>query len=256
MTALDGLPRRVQPRRLLPVRSAARGARRQGRRCSSADQRHTYADVAEKVRAALRRTSPSRTSRSSSGCSSSCTTLPAFVWAFFAALSHGAVVAMGNPEAPAPDLAHLVEYTRAAAVVTIPRVAEALALQGALTADERPHRRAGARGPDRRRSRGRSPGLAGPRGAAGTRPRRPRAGARGARGEARPGRPPPHPARRHRHLALHVRLHGQEQGGHAHAPRLRLQHRGLRQGDRRLPARTTSPSGCRASSSATPRAPT
>ncbi|MEZ4297875.1 MAG: benzoate-CoA ligase family protein [Polyangiaceae bacterium] len=51
---------------------------------------------------------------------------PAFVWAFFATLFHGSVVAMGNPEAPAEDLRYLVEYTRAAAVITIPRVAEAI----------------------------------------------------------------------------------------------------------------------------------
>ena len=52
---------------------------------------------------------------------------PAFAWAFFATLHQGAVVAMGNPEAPVADLAYLVEYTRAAAVVTIPRVADAIA---------------------------------------------------------------------------------------------------------------------------------
>jgi benzoate-CoA ligase family protein len=52
---------------------------------------------------------------------------PAFAWAFFATLHHGAVVAMGNPEAPVADLAYLVEYTRAAAVITIPRVADAIA---------------------------------------------------------------------------------------------------------------------------------
>lgn len=52
---------------------------------------------------------------------------PAFVWAFFATLHHGSVVAMGNPEAPVADLAYLVGYTRATAIVTIPRVAEALA---------------------------------------------------------------------------------------------------------------------------------
>jgi benzoate-CoA ligase family protein len=51
---------------------------------------------------------------------------PAFAWAFFAALHHGAVVAMGNPEAPAADLAYLVEYTRASVLITIPRVAAAI----------------------------------------------------------------------------------------------------------------------------------
>jgi len=53
--------------------------------------------------------------------------VPAFVWAFFATLHHGAVVAMANPEAPAEDLAYLVEYTRATAMVTIPRVAASIA---------------------------------------------------------------------------------------------------------------------------------
>jgi benzoate-CoA ligase family protein len=52
---------------------------------------------------------------------------PAFVWAIFATLLQGAVVTMGNPEAPTADLAYLVRYTRASVVVTIPRVAEALA---------------------------------------------------------------------------------------------------------------------------------
>jgi benzoate-CoA ligase family protein len=52
---------------------------------------------------------------------------PAFAWSFFATLHHGAVVTMGNPEAPAADLAYLVEYTRATVVITIPRVAASIA---------------------------------------------------------------------------------------------------------------------------------
>ena len=52
---------------------------------------------------------------------------PAFVWAFFATLHHGAVVAMGNPDAPAEDLEYLLDYTGAEALVTCPRVAAALA---------------------------------------------------------------------------------------------------------------------------------
>ncbi|WP_437560970.1 benzoate-CoA ligase family protein [Sorangium sp. So ce542] len=95
------------------------------------DQRHTYADVAEQVRRLrghLAVEDVAREQRVLIVLHDS----PAFVWAFFAALHHGAVVAMGNPEAPAADLAYLVEYTRAAAVVTIPRVAEAI--QGALAA--------------------------------------------------------------------------------------------------------------------------
>src|SRR4051812_16828880 len=39
--------------------------------------------------------------------------LPAFAWAFYGALKAGCVVAMGNPEVPAKDLAYLLEYTRA-----------------------------------------------------------------------------------------------------------------------------------------------
>ncbi|WP_438028316.1 AMP-binding protein [Sorangium sp. So ce233] len=89
------------------------------------DQRHTYADIAEKarrLRAHLALEDVAAEQRVLIVLHDS----PAFVWAFFAALSHGAVVAMGNPEAPAADLAYLVEYTRAAAVVTIPRVAESI----------------------------------------------------------------------------------------------------------------------------------
>ncbi|MDH3196778.1 MAG: benzoate-CoA ligase family protein [Candidatus Krumholzibacteria bacterium] len=52
---------------------------------------------------------------------------PPFAWAFFATLAHGAVVAMGNPDAPADDLAHVVAYSRCSVLVTVPRVAEALA---------------------------------------------------------------------------------------------------------------------------------
>jgi benzoate-CoA ligase family protein len=52
---------------------------------------------------------------------------PPFAWSFFAVLAHGAVVAMGNPAAPAEDLARVVDYSRAAVLITLPEVAEALA---------------------------------------------------------------------------------------------------------------------------------
>jgi len=52
---------------------------------------------------------------------------PPFAWSIFATLASGAVVTMGNPVAPEPDLAYVVEYVRAAAVVTTPSVAVALA---------------------------------------------------------------------------------------------------------------------------------
>ncbi len=54
---------------------------------------------------------------------------PPFAWSIFATLASGAVVTMGNPVAPEPDLAYVVEYVRAAAVVTTPSVAVALADQ-------------------------------------------------------------------------------------------------------------------------------
>ncbi len=54
---------------------------------------------------------------------------PPFAWSFFGTLASGAVVAMGNPVAPIDDLAYVVGYSRAAAVVTLPKVAEAMAPQ-------------------------------------------------------------------------------------------------------------------------------
>jgi benzoate-CoA ligase family protein len=48
---------------------------------------------------------------------------PPFAWVFFGVLARGAVVAMGNPDASPEQIDYLVGYTRATAVVTIPRVA-------------------------------------------------------------------------------------------------------------------------------------
>jgi benzoate-CoA ligase family protein len=52
--------------------------------------------------------------------------VPPFAWVFFGTLARGCVVAMGNPDASIESLGYLVEYTRATAVVTVPRVADAL----------------------------------------------------------------------------------------------------------------------------------
>ncbi len=52
---------------------------------------------------------------------------PPFAWSFFATLAHGNVVAMGNPAAPRDDLAYVIDYVRAAVVITTPSVASALA---------------------------------------------------------------------------------------------------------------------------------
>ena len=52
--------------------------------------------------------------------------LPPFAWVFFGTLARGCVVAMANPDSPLESLEYLVDYTRATAVVTVPRVAAAL----------------------------------------------------------------------------------------------------------------------------------
>ncbi len=52
---------------------------------------------------------------------------PPFAWATFATLAHGAVIAMGNPAAPTKDLAYVVDYSRCAVLVTLPKVADELA---------------------------------------------------------------------------------------------------------------------------------
>ena len=51
---------------------------------------------------------------------------PPFAWAFFGTLARGAVIAMGNPDSKPEQIEYLVGYTRATAIVTVPRVAEAL----------------------------------------------------------------------------------------------------------------------------------
>jgi benzoate-CoA ligase family protein len=52
--------------------------------------------------------------------------LPAFAWVFHGVLAAGCVVAMANPDAPGEAIEYLVDYTRATAIVTVPRVAERL----------------------------------------------------------------------------------------------------------------------------------
>ncbi|MGO8999887.1 MAG: AMP-binding protein, partial [Polyangiaceae bacterium] len=55
---------------------------------------------------------------------------PPFAWVFFGVLARGAVVAMGNPDSSPEQIDYLVAYTRATAVVTIPRVAASLFRSG------------------------------------------------------------------------------------------------------------------------------
>jgi benzoate-CoA ligase family protein len=89
------------------------------------DRQYTYADIADRTRrlqGLLSRVGVGREERVLIVLPDT----PAFAWAFFATLHHGAVVAMGNPEAPPGDLAYLVDYTRASVVITIPRVAASI----------------------------------------------------------------------------------------------------------------------------------
>ncbi|MEJ7601486.1 MAG: benzoate-CoA ligase family protein [Kofleriaceae bacterium] len=51
---------------------------------------------------------------------------PAFAWGIFGTLAAGGVLTMGNPIAPIEDLAYVIDYVRAACVITTPAVAIAL----------------------------------------------------------------------------------------------------------------------------------
>jgi benzoate-CoA ligase family protein len=95
------------------------------------DRRQSYAEVAERVRALRGFFAGSGVAREERVLIILHDT-PAFAWSFFATLHHGAVVTMGNPEAPSADLAYLVDYTRASVVITNPRVAASI--QPALAA--------------------------------------------------------------------------------------------------------------------------
>ncbi|WP_394823312.1 AMP-binding protein [Pendulispora albinea] len=52
--------------------------------------------------------------------------VPPFAWVFFGTLRAACVVAMANPDSPIEQIAYLVRYTRATAVVTVPKVAAGL----------------------------------------------------------------------------------------------------------------------------------
>lgn len=86
------------------------------------DRRQTYSEVANDVRALAAHLMGAGVAAEQRVLIALPDT-PAFATAFFATLRIGAVVAMGNPHAPADDLAYLVRYTGARAVVTTPEVA-------------------------------------------------------------------------------------------------------------------------------------
>src|SRR4029079_18695887 len=70
--------------------------------------------------------------------------VPPFAWAIFGTLAAGGVVSMGNPIAPADDLAYVLEYVKAAVLITTPAVAAQLAPRLARL----PHLRAVLLAPD------------------------------------------------------------------------------------------------------------
>ncbi|HEU0035290.1 MAG TPA: benzoate-CoA ligase family protein [Kofleriaceae bacterium] len=53
--------------------------------------------------------------------------IPPFAWSIFATLAAGGVVTMGNPIAPVDDLRYVLDYVRAAVLITTPDVARQLA---------------------------------------------------------------------------------------------------------------------------------
>jgi benzoate-CoA ligase family protein len=53
--------------------------------------------------------------------------VPPFAWAIFAALAAGGILTMGNPAAPPDDLGYVLDYVKAAVLITTPEVAETLA---------------------------------------------------------------------------------------------------------------------------------
>src|SRR5688572_23010046 len=63
--------------------------------------------------------------------------MPPFVWSIMATLKAGAVLTMGNPDAPPEDLAYLVEYTRASAMVTLARVVRGIETVGSALSTSR-----------------------------------------------------------------------------------------------------------------------
>ncbi|HEY1818201.1 MAG TPA: AMP-binding protein [Kofleriaceae bacterium] len=100
--------------------SAARTALRFGERAWS------YADVAERS-TALARFLVASGVRPEQRVYVVLPDVPPFAWSIFGILAAGGVLAMGNPVAPEGDLAYVVDYVRAAALITTPHVAAQLA---------------------------------------------------------------------------------------------------------------------------------
>lgn len=90
------------------------------------ERRYSYAEIAERTRA-LARYFVSIGVQHEKRIYIVLPDTPPFAWSLFATLAAGGVVAMGNPIAPIDDLAYVLEYSRAAVLITVPNVAAALA---------------------------------------------------------------------------------------------------------------------------------
>jgi benzoate-CoA ligase family protein len=90
------------------------------------DRRWTYAEVAERSRALARALIDGGLGPEQRVYIVLPDT-PAFAWSLFGTLAAGGIVTMGNPIAPADDLAYVLDYVRATVLITTPEVAAQLA---------------------------------------------------------------------------------------------------------------------------------
>ena len=86
------------------------------------DRSWTYADVADRSRA-LARFLVENGVRPEQRVYIVLPDTPAFAWGIFGTLASGCVLAMGNPIAPIEDLGYVLQYLRAAVLITTPAVA-------------------------------------------------------------------------------------------------------------------------------------
>ncbi|HEX3478579.1 MAG TPA: AMP-binding protein [Kofleriaceae bacterium] len=90
------------------------------------DRTWTYAEVAART-GALARTLVARGLGPEQRVYIVLPDVPPFAWSIFATLAAGGIVTMGNPAAPPDDLAYVLDYVKAAVLITTPEVGEALA---------------------------------------------------------------------------------------------------------------------------------
>ncbi len=90
------------------------------------DRAWRYAEVADRARA-LARTLVARGLVPEQRVYIVLPDVPPFAWSIFATLAAGGILTMGNPAAPPDDLAYVLDYVKAAVLITTPEVGEALA---------------------------------------------------------------------------------------------------------------------------------